>query len=161
MIFIRHLKVESSNNETETAPAPPRHQGSVPPLRWRADIVPSSSLPQVWLSRAFGFHYMVKAFRRRIARGIEASLREADRNGERALPPPQLLRSSSPLHNGGEACFPRSCCDRWYAPITSLFSFVRTAHRTGEHNVQPGRGEVGWVGPRNCIFSDANHSMSG
>ncbi|CAN0538701.1 unnamed protein product, partial [Ectocarpus sp. 12 AP-2014] len=34
---------------------------------------------QVWLSRAFGYQFMMKLLRRRIARGIEATVREADK----------------------------------------------------------------------------------
>lgn len=37
---------------------------------------------KVWLSRAFGYQFMIKFLRRRIARGIEATVREADRVGE-------------------------------------------------------------------------------
>lgn len=37
---------------------------------------------KVWLSRAFGYQFMIKALRPRIARGIEATVREADKAGE-------------------------------------------------------------------------------
>ncbi|CAM9584981.1 unnamed protein product, partial [Hapterophycus canaliculatus] len=40
---------------------------------------------QVWLSRAFGYQFMIKALRRRIAKGIESTVREADDAGVKVL----------------------------------------------------------------------------
>ena len=52
-----------------------------------ADHVPVSKrsmngISKTWLSRALGYQFMIKALRPRIARGIEATVREADKIGK-------------------------------------------------------------------------------
>ncbi|CAN0118905.1 unnamed protein product, partial [Ectocarpus sp. 4 AP-2014] len=56
---------------------------------------------QVWLSRAFGYQFMMKLLRRRIARGIEATVREADRAGVSVLGLGALNKAEF-INRGGE-----------------------------------------------------------
>eukprot|EP00752_Nemacystus_decipiens_P001331 g1321.t1 len=56
---------------------------------------------QVWLSRAFGYQFMIKACRPRIARGIEATLREADGAGVSVLGLGALNKAEF-VNRGGE-----------------------------------------------------------
>eukprot|EP00903_Cladosiphon_okamuranus_P007184 g6976.t1 len=56
---------------------------------------------QVWLSRAFGYQFMIKALRPTIARGIEATVREADRAGVSVLGLGALNKAEF-INRGGE-----------------------------------------------------------